>query len=589
MAQLLNLKTATRNVVGNAGFGVGELASDVVGTGIDKVLSKFTGERTQILPSIKTQLKGGKRGWDEGFEDAMLGINTGPVQNGKFELSSTPVFREDANSAVERGLAKAEKVLNVELRATDRAFFKAAYEDEMRKQAELAKMNARKFDFDSADEVARHTALRRTFQDDNVVSDGFSKLKRILNGGKDFGIGDFVIKYPKTPANLLVRGLEYSPAGFVNTVFEASKPLMGKEFNQKAFVDSFSRALVGTTGLVGMGALLHKLGIVSGKPDADWDLERFKEQVGLGSYKVNASALKRFVLSGLDPDKAKLQKNDLLINYDWFQPFAIGIALGADIDANNADVTGVAGTLMNALATGINTFAEQPIMQGIQTITSGGTKDLASGIVKTLEGVPASFVPTLLSQVRQLVDSQARTTYDPDVVNESLNKAISKVPILNEQLPQSYGSLGKAKTTYQNVDALTSNRNPWNVFISPAFQSRYKPTPESEMVLEIYNNTGETSQVPRMISKYFNIKGKRIDLTAEEYSEMQRIVGEETQKGFEKIPDGYSDDKKIKMMGDILTAAGRAGKKYVLENRGVRYNAKNGKVNEDDLEAKIAK
>jgi len=43
------------------------------------------------------------------------------------------------------------------------------------------------------------------------------------------------------------------------------------------------------------------------------------------------------------------------------------------------------------------------------------------------------------------------------------------------------------------------------------------------------------------------------------------------------------------MMGDVLTAAGRAGKKYVLENRGVRYNAKNGKVDEGDLERKIAK
>src|SRR5690606_34546256 len=103
------------------------------------------------------------------------------------------------------------------------------------------------------DMIARAHAdgLYRTFQDPTMAATLFSNLKRVLNAvspesiekiraGKpreilnnEFGLGELVLKYPKTPANLLMRAMDYSPVGFLKAVYETTRPLIGKEFDQR--------------------------------------------------------------------------------------------------------------------------------------------------------------------------------------------------------------------------------------------------------------------------------------------------------------------------------------------------------------------
>lgn len=566
MAQLLNPKTAIRNIVGNAGFAGLENASNTLGAGLDKGLSLLTNQRTRTLPSRGTQLKGGKEGFKLGLEDALKGISTTSTKT-QFDLNPTKTFRSGP-------LGKLETAMNIELRASDRAFYQAAYDDSLRGQMKVAKVNE---PTEAMKEIADHDGLYKTFQDTNVISSFFSGFKKLLNDpvhfmGKAnhrepiaFGVGDFVMKYPKTPGNLLARGLDYSPAGFVKVVMEASKPLMGKGFDQRTFVDALSRAIVGTGGLVGTGALLHRTGIISGKPDSDYDVAALNRQVGLGEYKVNISALKRFVLSGLDPTSAKLRKNDTLITYDWFQPQALPLAMGADIDKNGAKAQGIVGTVLNGLATGVNTFADQPVMQGVSSMF--GQRDFSDGITKIMQSIPASFVPTFLNQVKQLFDNQKRNTYSPNWLGKTTNLATSKIPLLETRLQPTYDSLGKKAETYQN-----GSNNPLNVFLNPAFVSQYSPTKEAELALNAYKQTGETKQIPTIIPKYFTVTGKRFDLTSEEYANMQRIVGEDTRKAFSSISPGSSTtDKQIDLMAKGIEKARLEGKKAILEGRKIRY------------------
>lgn len=591
MAQLLNPKTAIRNLVGNTGFQVWENVSDVIGTGLDVATSAFTGQRSKVLPSLVTQGKGMKKGFKLGLEDAMLGIDTS-AQATKFDLPQGRTFRgtkldyaqdgllKTTGKAANNFLAGAEKAMNIELRATDRAFYQAAHDESLRQQmAAAAKVGKRPpAPTEAMKEIAHHDGLYRTFQDDNALSAFFQGFKRLLNDPaytmgfakdrpmREFGAGDFIIKYPRTPANLLARGLEYSPAGLLKTLWEASRPLMGKEFNQKAFVESFSRAITGTTSGVGLGAALHRLGIITGGPDEDWDVAALERQAGFGEYRLNVSGLKRFVKT-FDPEQAKIRLGDTTISYDWFEPQAIPLAVGADIDANKGQAKGIAGTLINAFTTGINAFAEQPVTQGIQTLF--GQKEPADAIPAVLKGIPSSFVPSLLNQIKQLVDDQRRITYDPSITQETLNRAIYRTPGLAGSLPKGYGTLGQEQSIYQDGSKLTDN-NVFNVFFNPAFINKYAPTPEAQMVLDIYKNTGETDQVPHVIKKYFNIPGgEKITLTAEEYSQMQRQVGELTQQGFARIPADISDEEKIKRMVSVITDTGREARITVLEQRGI--------------------
>lgn len=563
MAQLLNPKTAIRNIVGNVGFMGMENISGVLGAAIDRPLSLLTGKRTKVLPDLGAQAKGFKQGWKHGLEDALLGIDTSAMAT-KFDLPQGRVFRKGF-------MGKAETAMNIELRATDRAFYRAAYEDSLSNQMRAAKTNT---PTEEMMNTAHLDGLYRTFQDENALTAVFVGLKKLMNDpahtvkfakdrpAREFGMGDFIVKYPRTPANLLSRGLAYSPAGFTKSLIEMARPLVGKKFDQRAFVDSFSRATIGSAALFGTGALLHKLGIITGKRHDDYDLAELQNQQGFGEYRINASALKRLIFGGGD---TKPQKGDKILSYDWFQPQAIPLAIGADIDANRGTEKGLVGPLLSALATGINAFAEQPVVQGIETLFSGGYGDYSKGVVKVLETVPSSFIPTLLSQVRQLVDNQRRETYDPMKGKESINRVKAKIPGLASTLPEKYGTLGQPLGTYPS-----GNNTPFNVFLNPAFVNTYNPSPEVQRVQDIYDMTGATNQVPRIADKSITVSGKKFTLSGQERSDYQRLLGQYTQEEFAKMRKDLKPEDAAKKMQNIMTDANTKAKKEILEARGVR-------------------
>ncbi len=556
MAQLLNPKTIIRNEVGNRAFRGLENISQSLATPVDTLLSLFTNKRTTTLPSLTTQAKGAWGGRKKGIKESFQGINTGAVT--QYELNSVPAFRGKV-------LGSLEKTMGAALRGGDRANYTAAFDDSLKGSMKLAKASKATPEMM---EQAHHAGLYRTFQDTNTISNFFTGMKQTLNKvgfgqeGKRFGLGDMVIKYPKTPANLLARGIDYSPGGFVKTVFEASRPLFGKQFDQKAFVDSFSRATTGTAGLVGTGIMLGSLGIITEAPEKDRDLRDLQKESGLGGYQINVSALKRFVTSGLNKDAAKLREEDTLISYDWAQPAAIPVSMGAAIGKGKNAKDG-AGKSANALAEGVNTITEQPMVRGLQQFF--GSNQGAGGVVGNLvKDTPASFVPTLSNQVRQLTDNTSRNTYDPSTSREMLNKVLNRIPGLADNVAERVGTLGEARENYQN-----GSNNPVNVFLNPAFVNKYQPSSEAKLPLDIYNNSGETKQAPRSVTTYQTVNGENIKTTAKQNEDLQRYVGQTTKEVFGLLNDdpvflAMSDEDKAKKMSSLLTDINKAGKILLL-------------------------
>ena len=556
MAQLLNPKTAIRNIVGNLGFASFEQASDVVGAGLDSALSLITGRRSTALPSLGRQIAGFRKGFSEGVHDALNRIETNYIPS-QFDVPKIGVFKGKIGSAL-------EKLLNLELRAPDRAFYQAAYDGSLYQQMKAAKVSS---PTDSMIERAHYEALYRTFQDDNIVSYLFTRLKRALNVGQDFGIGDLVLKYPRTPANLLSRGIEYSPAGVIHVLYESLMPVIGRPFNQRAFVQAFSRAITGTTGLVGTGALLHHLGIITGKPSSDKDVRGLQRTVGLGGYKINVSAMIRLAMSGFDADAAKIRKGDTLVSYDWFQPQALPLSIGANLDEGftSEKATSQIESLVSSFAEGVNTLAEQPLVQGLTSLQN--QPDLVSIATRVLQGMPASFVPTVLSQVNQLIDNSQRNTYSPSATQYALNLAKNKIPGLAQSLPKTKSVFGQDLERYQG-----GGNNPFNVFFNPAFISRYTPTPEAEMVLELISRTGDTTSSPRAVNYSQTVNGEKKKLTPTQVTALQQYVGTATRDMFHRYASDpnfqkLDDEQKIKVLTNMLTDIGSAGKIVILGNR----------------------
>lgn len=560
MAQLMNPKTIMRNVIGNAGFAITENVKDVFATALDSALSVVTGKRTKSLPDIIAQSRGAKEGFFKGVDDALSGVDTSGF-NTQFDLPNTKTFRSGVGS-------KLETLMNVSLKAPDRAMYQAAYDGSLSSQMRAAKVDVAT---DEMIDIAHHDALYRTFQDDNATTVLFTGLKKLLNMGQEFGVGDIVLKYPKTPANLLNRGIAYSPAGFVKAMFEISRPLFGgKAFDQREFVETFSRALTGTVGLVGTGALMHRLGIITGKNKEDKDLAAIEKETGLGQYKINASALKRFVMSGFDPEAAKLKEGDSLYSYDWFQPAAMGIAIGSNIDEaakirefKGKDYTGIVETIVNGIASGINTTGEQPLLQGLTRLFKyGEPSDVITGLIKQ---IPSSMVPTLLNQINQLVDNTSKSTYDQSWIQEGLNAAKRRIPGYNQTLTPNVGVYGDVKETYQG-----GSNNLFNVLFNPAFKTVYKPTPESELVLSLYNETGEVKQAPRVVGNSVTVGGQTIKLGPKRKFEMQRFVGEASKVVFNELAQNEAftqlpPEEQVKFMSNVLSDIGSAAKIAVLK------------------------
>jgi hypothetical protein len=538
LAQLLNPKTIIRNIMGNMGFQLLENISQALGTTLDIGLSKATGERTMSLPSVSTQAKGLVRGAKQGAQEAMLGVDLMGMTS-KFEIPKGTVFEQPVMKAL-------EKTLSLVLRAPDRAFYQAAFEDSLREQMKLAGVSTPTPEMINQ---ANLDGLYRTFNDENVISRCFVGIKRALNFGQKWGIGDMIIKYPRTPANILARGIEYSPFGFTQTVYMLGKAAMQHDFNQRKFVQVTSRALVGSVLLVGTGFVLAKFGILRGKSDPNRRVKAIEKTAGLGSYQINRSALLRFVSSGMDPEMAKMQYGDELITYDWFQPSSINLAMGANmaLGEENSKI----GMLTEAVLDSTQTLVDQPLLQGLRKLSS--TSNLVKGALEVIKEVPASFIPTLLNQVRQLADNTARNTQDTNYFKETYNKVAYKIPWLASTLPESVDVLGQLRENYQD-----NSNNPFNVFLNPAFVSHYNPSPAAEMVLDIWTRTGETAQLPRQAPEYIKVEGVRYDLDANKQAQFQQYIGHKTDMLFSILAQNerfmqLPDEKKAKKLQSDLT------------------------------------
>jgi hypothetical protein len=556
IAQLLNPKTTVRNVLGNTIFGATDTVSQTLAAGLDKGVSKVLGtERTTALPNLKTMAKGGKKGAKEAYQETKIGINLGAQT--QFDLNDVPALR----SKFFGGL---EKTMGMTLRVPDRTAYQATFDDTV---AGLMKANKLDKPTEGILEQAHANAMYRTFQDNSNAAQLFVGIKGALNkvgvekDGNTWGLGDLILKYPKTPGNILARGIDYSPLGVLKGLKAITDATFaGKPFDQNTFVNSVSRSAVGTTGLVGAGAVLGALGVITEKPSSDTDTRNLQKQTGLGGYQINTSALRRFIASGFDKDSTKIQKGDTLVTYDWAQPLSIPLSAGAAIGKGQSAKDGAISTLAGA-SEGINTLVEQPLVTGVNTFaTNIKNKGIVGALGETAKGAPASFIPTASNQTRQLTDNTSRNTYDPNAWKESLNKVVNRVPGADRMLNPQVDTLGANKQNFQD-----GGNNIFNVLFNPSFTSKFKPSNAAELPLNIYNNTGDTQQMPRTAKDKVKIDGKNVTLSAKQLEEYQRFTGVKTREAYTALSKdpkfmALSDEDKAKVMSNQLTDINSAAK-----------------------------
>ncbi|MDF2800794.1 MAG: hypothetical protein K0S61_697 [Anaerocolumna sp.] len=557
MAQLLNPKTVGRNIIGNTLFGQGlENVSQTLATGLDKGIGAFTGNRTTSLPSLSTQAKSFKEGLSQGIKESLAGVNTTNV-TGKYELG-----KQNRTFKRSTGLGKLETAMNVSLQAPDRAAYKAAYDDTLRS---MTKANNGQVT-DSMKAYADFTAKYRTFQDDSAISNTFKKLKKALNtvgfgkkdfeGSKQFGLGDLVLKYAKTPANIIDRALDYSPAiGVIKGIARDSK----KIGTQKAFVDAMGRSLTGT-GIMLLGYKLSKEGILTSKKAEKTSEDRFNRQIGQNPYSINIDAFSRWA----NGEDAKPQQGDKFISWDWAAPTALLFSMGGDIAQSQKENINWGESISQGLTTSANTLLEQPLFTGVQNLTSFG--DLPKGLMNTALGAANSFTPTALKQIAQVFDNTARNTYDPSPIKQAANQVIAKIPGASKTLEPQITTFGEERKNYNS----SGLQRGFDIFANPSFTGTYSTNETTQKIKDIAESTGDVGIYPKVADKKITLQGQTVQLTAKELKDYQQKIGQQyLSRAGSIVNSSKSDQDKAKQLESLLRDINTSAKEDIFRGRNI--------------------
>ena len=236
-------------------------------------MSKKTDVRTTGMFDIKS-VKEMKTGVFKTMDDFRRHINTRNAEENRFEIGAGKSFNENHNGKLAKQLNDCAKVLNALDRFTsfclemgDRPFYEMWYINSLNNQM---KLNGVAEATPEMIAIASLEALQRTWQDSNKVVEMVAGSKKFLNGAQinGYGLGDVLIKFTKTPANLTKAIFDFSPAGVIKSLAADGKNLKNAietgQYTpdlQKKFVDSLSKGIAGTLLYIIAAAIAKKRNI----------------------------------------------------------------------------------------------------------------------------------------------------------------------------------------------------------------------------------------------------------------------------------------------------------------------------------------
>lgn len=547
ISMLFNPKTQVRNVAGNALIMPVNSFSDLFSSYADKLIAKKTGVRTTGTTNVKAMLKGIKKGAYEATNDYKKGINTKDMEGNRFEISDGKSFSE--KNLMGKTLNRTESLLNYVMDVGDRVFSEAAFENSLQNQ--LVLNNTTEITQEMID-IAHQEALSRTWNDNNNytrfvlgVRKGLNKLN--VNG---YGLGDILIPFAKTPANLTKAIVDYSPAGLVSAInkgINLKRSLANGQYTatmQHEFVQSLGKATAGTMLYI-LGIALAKAGITSGDSDDDKDTANFlKNTLGINSYSIKIGG-KSFT-------------------YDWAQPLAAPLSITANVvNSKSGDSKALLEGIIGSLDTAGSILLEQSFLQSINDVLNDND-GVVSGIINEILELPARAVPTFSKQIADLVDGTQRTSFEyGKPIQSAVNSIKAKIPFISKTLNPTVDTMGR------EIQKYGGKNNIFNVFLNPANVSTENISESAEEIYRLYKETGETDVMPRVAPYYINQKGKKIMMTGKDRVEYQKISGEIIEDNIKKLINNVSysnmsDSDKANVVKDIVNYSYNIAKKDVL-------------------------
>ncbi len=568
LAMLGNPRTHVRNIVGNAFFvpvravkntiayGLENVADSKVNGGIERSKAMLNRNNANDVALIKyamtdyeamqeTILSGGK------YVDTFQGID-----------KKRTIYKTKILEAARKGNSNL-------LDAEDAWFCKTAYANALAKWYKANGITAEQLNTGKVPEstiikaqtVAVKEAQKATYRDTNRFSAMVSRLGKVDNKIASALI-EGVLPFKKTPANILVRAVEYSPVGLIKSLAVDTKKVKAyvngdveNGMSPAQFIDDVSAGLTGTA-LVGLGILLASWGLFSGSPGDDDKQNKFDELGGSQNYALNIGGLS--------------------ITLDWLAPESMPLFVGVELYnslSGKSEDNGFVQNLMSSVMNLSTPMFEMSMLQSVNDLFDNlAYIKQGQGSFKIVTSMATNYIsqyfPTLFGQAeRAFGENQRETTYidrNSNVGSElqyMWGKIANNIPLYDfSQIPY-IDAWGRTEETGNLFERVLNN------FVNPAYVKKERSTEIDGELKRLYD-LGETSVYPSRAKTNTKINGEY--LTAEEYVKYATVKGQTSYDLATKIINSSaysraSDAEKAYMLSYVYKYADHIAK-YEVNN-----------------------
>lgn len=430
-----------------------------------------------------------------------------------------------------------------------RAVYTRAFAGWMQAHGVTDVANATADQLSSARAFAAKEAQEATFHDSNVVSDWVSRIGRGQNTPAAVrAVSEGVMPFRKTPANVAVRAVEYSPVGIAETVYKGVQAAKGNA-TAADVINSAAKNVTGTA-LAIAGFFLAAAGKARGSGnDEDKELNDFQKMQGAMDYSVKIG--------------------DTHISLSQFAPSAIPFFMGVKLQellANNEDLSlDDIGDMLGVIS---DPMLEMSMLQGVNDLLgdiaslNGDTDAIPSLVANAaLSYLSQGLTNTLLGQAEQASEANRQTTYsdtkskDANAIDQLLGakgqyqigKMFAKMPGWDYNQQDYVDAWGRTQSNGE------SGKRVINAFINPTYLSGDRSTKVDTELERLHNENADVEGFPNVFpqkrSRSATI-GDGIVMTPDEYLQYSKAAG---QKKLELVSD-FMDSAEYKTLTDTQRA-----------------------------------
>lgn len=513
LSMLGNPRTHVRNIVGNVGFVPAVTVKNVIGAGIESAANAVSGGKVGRTKAILTTKDAGliKAAWSD-----YANIREQALGSGKYNdnVNVRQEIEEGRTIFKPKLLEAMRKFNSTALDAEDAWFSKPHYAAALAQFCKANGITAEQVAGGKGIEAAREYAIREaqkaTYRDTNAFSQMISDLGRYRGDNKMKRLGstlaEGILPFRKTPANILVRGVEYSPIGFLKSISYDLVQVQKGNMQATEMIDRAAAGLTGT-GLMMLGLYMAKEGILRGSGGDDEKKKKFDELQGHQEYAMELP-------------------NGTSITLDWLAPEALPFFVGANLyeqmQANNGYLT--MSDMLQAASNVTDPLLSMSCLQSLNDVfdavgyaSSGDTNALTSAVASAATSYLTQGIPTVFGQAERTGESERMTTYTdknkfltPDM-QYALGKASARIPGVD------YGQIPFIDAWGRTESSGGVIARAFNNFANPAYTSKVSGSKMEDELSRLYEATGEAKVLPQRAPKSFTVNKENKQLTGEEY------------------------------------------------------------------------